>query len=60
MFTKISGGKGRFDGCKTVEDVKAPLHKNETLGFYRYGGGDQWEVRSIRFGRMIRVATLSV
>lgn len=56
----IKGGRGRFDGCATLEDIKARMRSTETIGLYTYGGGKQFEVRTIRNGRRIIVATAEV
>lgn len=58
-ITTIKGGKGRFDACKTVDDMKALLWKDETIGIYSYNGNKQVEVRKKKQGAMgvRRVAT---
>jgi len=45
-ISKVSGGKGRFDGCKTIGEMKEKLHKNEWLTLKKYGAGWQAEVHS--------------
>jgi len=60
----------RFVGCETVSDMKARLTPKETIAVYTYGiragmtedekkalGRRQVEVRTVRFGRMVIVAT---
>lgn len=57
--TAITGGKGRFDACQTVDDMKALLGKDETIGIYSYNGNKQVEVRKKQQGAwgVRRVAT---
>lgn len=57
--TTIQGGKGRFDACQTIDDMKALLGKDETIGIYSYNGSKQVEVRKKKQGAwgVRRVAT---
>lgn len=50
QITNIRGGKGRFSGVKTIGDMRAKLHKGESLHVAKYGGGTQVEVRKSQQG----------
>ena len=56
-ITNIQGGKGRFDGCTTTEEMATRLRKGEYMKSCTYGGGSQIEVRVVKNGIMRRVAT---
>lgn len=74
--TNISEGRTtKFSGCQTYDEMKSRLSPKQTIGVYCYGGDTKYmsqedaaevsarrqvEVRTVRFGRRVIVATAKV
>jgi hypothetical protein len=54
---EIRGGKGRFAGVTTLDELKTRMKPGEKLSIATYGGGTQAEVRAVLRGKNVLVAT---